>query len=71
MGNNICNNFFRNIADVNSEKLIKLDESYLLHEQLPNDSYGLDMDNTDLSNKKNIHSYNEWFPYGIEIFKMI
>ena len=69
MGNNICNKFFRNIADVNSEKLIKLDESYLLHVQLPNDSYGLDMDNTDLSNKKNIHSYNECFPYGIEILK--
>jgi hypothetical protein len=69
MGNNICINIFGNIVDLNSEKLIKLDESYLLHEQLPNDSYCLDMDNTDLSNNKNIHSYNECFPYGIEILK--
>jgi hypothetical protein len=63
------NKFFRNIVHVNSKKLIKIDKSHLLHEQLPNDSYGLDIDNTDFSNNKNIHSYNECFPYGIEILK--
>ena len=69
MGNNICNNFFRNIADVNSEKIVEINESCLLYKHLPNDSYCLDIDNTDLSNNKNIHSYNECFPYGIEILK--
>jgi hypothetical protein len=69
MGNNICNKFFGNIVDVNSEKLIKIDTSYLIQGQLPNESYGLDIDNTDFSHNKNIHSYKECFPYGIEILK--
>jgi len=69
MGNNICNIFFGNIVDVNSKKLIKINTSYLIQGQLPYESYSLDTDNTYISNKKKIHSYNECFPYGIEILK--
>ena len=65
MGNKLCGIFFRNTNAINTEKLLKNEINY--------ESYVLDIDkglNThNNENTKNINSYNECFPYGMEILK--
>ena len=57
MGNKLCIKFFRNTNAINTEKLLENESTYK------------SLDINDLSYNKNINSYNECFPYGMEILK--
>ena len=73
MGNIICNNLLNNLFFNNENKYILyydlLDKDLLDYDLLDNDLLDNDLLDNDLLDK-NIHSYNECFPYGIDILNV-